>query len=230
MIAYDKQKIFHKCHSGARIHRRAFKTRKMDKTIKWIKRTVFSISILLLMISWNAFGQDFDPIVIPNDYSEMAKIRQIDEENEILKQELDKYDLNRITLQQMGNMNDAFILQFSDNDPNLAIVQQKGNENHLKLTQKGNYNAVDIRQDGIDNLYSGYHFGDDIIINVIQKGKGNSIVQELEGDHMDFQINQKGNYNDVTQLYGDTPAAGYKVIQKGDNMSITIKQDQIFRK
>ena len=202
----------------------------MDITIKWIKRTVFSISCLLLMFSWNTFGQDSDPIVIPNDYSEMAKIRKIDEENEILKQKLDKYDLNRITLQQMGDMNDASILQFSDNDPNLAIVQQKGKNNHLKLTQKGNNNAVDISQNGIDNLYSGYHFGDDIIINVIQKGKGNSIIQELEGDHMDFQIEQKGNYNDVTQLYGDTPAAGYKVIQKGDNMSITIEQDQVFRK
>jgi hypothetical protein len=230
VIAYDKHTIFHKCLSGARIHRRTFKTRKMNYTIKWKRITVFSLSCLLLIISWNAIGQDSDPIIIPNDYSEMGKIRKVDEGNKDLKQELDKYDLNRITLQQMGNLNNAFIRQFSDNDPNLAIVHQKGNDNSLDLTQKGSSNASDIKQDGFNNLYSGYHFGDDIIINVIQKGKGNSILQELEGDNMDFQIEQKGNYNGVTQLYGDTPSAGYKVIQKGDNMSIIIKQDQIFRK
>jgi len=202
----------------------------MENTIKWIIKTVFSISCLLLMISWNAFAQDSEPIDIPHEYSDMGKIRKIDEGNKALKQELDKVDLNRITLQQMGNMNDAFILQFTDSDPNLAIVQQKGDENSLKLTQKGSSNAADISQDGFNNLYSGYHSGVDIITKVSQKGKGNSIVQELEGNHMDFQIKQDGNYNDVTQLYEDTPGVGYKVIQKGDNMSIIIKQDQIFRK
>ncbi len=203
----------------------------MKNTTKWIKRAGFSICSLLLMISWNAFAQS-DPfdIDIPFESSDMGKIRKISEANKSLKEELEKVDLNRITLQQMGDMNDAFILQFSDGDPNLAIVRQESDRNSVTLTQDGSGNASDIRQSGLDNIYSGYHSGKDIITKVIQKGNSNYIEQELLGNHMDFQIKQNGNNNEVTQQYGSDPEAGYKVIQKGNNMSIIIRQDQIFKK
>jgi len=202
----------------------------MDNTTTLVNRVVFLVCSLLLMVSVNAFGQDPE-IEIPSDYSEMGKIRQILDANKTLKEELGMSDLNRITLQQMGNTNDALILQFSNDEPSLVKVRQIGNTNVLRLTQTGKNNASDISQRGVENQFTGYHSGEDIINKVIQKGYGNIIEQQLIGDHMDFQIKQDGNYNEVSQIYEDFPGpVGYKVIQKGDHMNIIIKQNQISTK
>ena len=51
------------------------------------------------MVSWTAFGQDPEPLHIP-DFIGEGDFSFIEGANQLLKEELDMSDLNRVTLQQ----------------------------------------------------------------------------------------------------------------------------------
>ena len=200
----------------------------MEYTVKCPFRVLFASCCLLLMVTLTAFGQDPEQLDIPM-FTEAGDFNLIGGENQPLKDELDMSDLNRITLQQMGDMNQAFIMQYSKHDPNLAKVLQDGDKNFSKLVQKGNNNATDIYQTGYGNFFSGIHKGDNILNTIIQDGNGNSIEQYLNADLLDFKIEQFGDGNELFQYHGDSrDGIGYKVTQVG-GMSITIKQDNIYK-
>ncbi len=146
-----------------------------------------------------------------------------------MKKELEKSDLNTITLQQMGNMNDAFIKQFSEGDPNLVKVNQDGNNNFIEFTQTGSANATDITQIKSGNTYLGRHSGNHIINTVVQNGYNNYIEQQLEADFLDFKIEQFGNNHELYQKES-RGGIGYKVTQTGtEGMKISISQGNIYK-
>jgi hypothetical protein len=202
------------------------KTAKMVNVITVVKRIIFSICFILLMISLNAFGQE--PVLIPS-HTDGADFGFLTSEIRTLKNELESSQLNRIALQQIGNTNQAFIKQISNNEPNLAKLYQDGNQNYFHFEQIGNSNALDIVQLGNDNIYSGIHAGDHIINKVIQRGNENYIDQTLKADVLYFQINQFGHGHVLIQEE-TSGNIGYKVTQKGDvGMKITIKQGNIYK-
>ena len=189
---------------------------------------VFTFCCLLLMVSWIAFAQEPEELVIPGEYPGMAVISE-ETMNQDLKDERDMSDLNRITIQQMGKMNEAFIQQYSGGDPNLVKVYQDGDDHYSELIQTGIKNATDITQFGTGNSYSGFHIGNYIVNTVIQKGIGNVITQDLKADNLDFQIEQSGIGHGLFQTE-TRDGIGYKVTQKGDvGMKITIIQDNIYK-
>jgi hypothetical protein len=195
-------------------------------TVKSAFRVLFASSCLLFMVSWTAFGQDPEPPHIP-DFIGEGDFSIIAEANQPLQDELNMSDLNRIALQQIGDMNQSFILQYSKNEPNLAKVLQYGDENISKLVQKGDNNATDIYQHGYGNFFSGIHKGDNILNTIVQEGNGNNIEQYLNADVLDFKIEQFKDGNELFQYHGDGEGGiGYKVTQTG-GMSITIIQGNI---
>ncbi len=220
--------IVYKYHSGARIHRRVLKYLTMEYRDRSVIKVVFSLCCLQMMVSWTVFGQDSKPLEIPYHSDEEGDIDELKlNVNKALIDELNTIDLNRVTLQQMGQQNEADIIQLSgDINSNLAIVHQKGFQNQSKLLQEGTKNATDILQSGERNYYSGYHSGNHLINRVIQRGDDNFIEQRLLDNNMNFQLSQYGNNNEILQLH-DESVIGYTVTQRGNNMQITIFQNQI---
>lgn len=200
----------------------------MEHRYKCALRLIVSLCCLLFMFTWTAFGQDSEPLVVPSE-TEVGDFELVSAKIQSLKDELDLNDLNRITLKQEGNMNEAFIQQFSKNDPNLANVHQKGNANFSDLYQQGNGNATDIYQEGYGNSYFGEHVGNDIINIVVQTGDANIIDQDLRANDLDFQINQFGNGHELYQTE-TRGGIGYKVTQHGpEGMKIKINQGNIYK-
>jgi len=200
----------------------------MEYKVKSAISRVFVFCCMLLMASWTAFAQESQPLVIPGDYAGMATIGE-ESLNQLLKIERDMSDLNRITIQQMGRMNEAFVKQYSGTDPNLVKMFQSGSDNYSQLTQSGIKNATDISQFGAGNSYSGFHSGNYILNTVIQNGIGNEITQDLNADNLDFYIEQFGIGHGLFQTE-TRDGIGYKVTQKGDvGMKITISQDNIYK-
>jgi hypothetical protein len=200
----------------------------MEHKSKCAGRVIASMFCLLFLVSGVAFGQDSEPLVIPSSTGE-ADFEFLSSEIRLLKRELDQSDLNRITLEQMGNLNQAFINQTSQYDPNLAHVYQDGTQNIFQLNQTGNNNAMDIIQQGNENMFLGTHHGDHILNKVIQQGNGNYIEQSLDADMLNFQINQFGNGHELIQTE-TRDGIGYKVTQEGPTgMKITIQQGNIYK-
>jgi hypothetical protein len=190
---------------------------------------VLSFIWLLFLVLLPAFGQDPELQLVP-EYTGEGEFSPVVTLNQPLKDELDLKNLNRITLQQEGNMNQAYIRQLTEGDVNnLAKVYQEGEENLIKLYQKGQQNATDIQQVGYGNTYSGIHVGDNILNTVIQSGTGNMIFQELRASDLDFVIEQSGDGHELIQKE-TLDGIGYKVTQSGpEGMHIIIMQDNIYK-
>ena len=192
-------------------------------------KSLFLLCCLLLMISWTAFGQVFEPLVLPLESDEMGDFTEITDENLGLHGKLNDLDLNAVTLRQMGHQNVASIMQFSNNKaPNLIIVSQEGDHNSSILFQAGKNNAAQISQDGDMNSYMGVHVGDGLVSSVLQDGNENVIRQFLYGNDMDFHIIQDGNSNVINQIQNGS-GIGYSVKQVGDEMKVTVIQDHVMR-
>lgn len=190
---------------------------------------LWAFACLLLLSSLTAFGQELEPPWIP-EYTGEGEFSPDLSLNQPLKDELDLKNLNRLTLQQEGNMNHAFIQQITEGDlNNLAKVYQQGDENLSKLYQKGQHNATDIRQLGYGNTFSGVHVGENIFNTVIQDGTGNLIEQELRANELDFIIEQYGDGHELIQRE-TMNGMGYKVTQTGtEGMRIIIMQSNIYK-
>lgn len=228
-MIYDELLFIIKCSSGTRIYRRAFKYYNMKKSVGLAKGAFIASSCFLLMVSWTAFGQIFKPLELPMHSTDMGDITEITIENQGLKDNLNTLDLNTVTLRQMGQENQATIMQFSNSsDPNLVAIDQNGHLNSANLLQSGRGNAAEITQIGDMNSFDGIHFGDGIVSSVMQDGNENVVRQFLYGNDMDFQIIQDGNRNVVNQIQTGS-GIGYKVTQTGDDMKVTVIQDHVMR-
>ena len=200
----------------------------MKHSVILANRVLFSFCCLL-MFSWTAFGQVIEPLELPLVSSEMGTITEISLENQGLKDDLNVLDLNTVTLRQMGQQNQATVMQFSNSsNPSLVTVDQDGDMNSSYLLQAGQNNAAEITQDGDLNSYFGIHYGDGLVSSILQDGNENVIRQFLYGNDMDFQIIQEGNGHEVNQIQNGS-GVGYKVTQTGNDMKVTIIQDHVMR-
>jgi len=200
----------------------------MKHNLIWATRTIFSICCLLLFC-WTAFAQVIEPLELPFVSSEMGTITEITIENQGLKDDLNVLDLNTVTLRQMGQQNQATVMQFSNgSNPNLVAIDQDGYRNSSYLLQVGKNNAAEVIQEGDMNSYFGVHFGDGLVSSVLQDGNENVIRQFLYGNDMDFQIIQEGSGHEVNQIQNGS-GVGYKVYQTGNDMKVTIIQDHVMR-
>jgi minor curlin subunit len=181
------------------------------------------------MVSWTAFGQVFEPLVLPLESDEMGDFTEISDENLVLHDQLNDLDLNIVTLRQMGQENAASIMQFSNSKaPSLIVVSQVGDHNSSILFQAGKNNAAQVAQEGDMNSYFGVHVGDGLVNSVLQEGNENVVRQFLYGNDMDFHIIQDGNSNVINQIQNGS-GIGYSVKQVGDDMKVTVIQDHVMR-
>jgi hypothetical protein len=200
----------------------------MKTKLRLARSGLFASCFLLWMGS--AFGQSIEPLVLPLEYPDIGKIEAIGIENQGLKDDLNILDLNTVTLRQMGQLNQATILQFSgQTDPSMVLVNQDGNQNKTTLVQAGQRNATDISQVGDLNRFYGVHTGEDLVSSINQTGSENTIFQYLNGSNMDFQIIQNGTGHEVIQIENGNGKA-YKVTQTGSDMKVTIIQDYVLRR
>jgi len=212
-------------------YRRAFKNIKtMKNNVRITNRVVLFLCSLLITGSLPVFGQVWEELVLPFDELGVAKIDAIGTENTTLKSNLSTLDLNTVTLQQMGNLNQATIIQISgQSDPNLVNVFQNGDLNNTVVMQAGQRNAVDVQQLGNSNHVVGIYGGEDLISSIYQQGDENLVVQSLDGSNMDFHISQLGHRNEVYQQESGDAGKGYSVLQNGSDMKVIISQEYVLR-
>lgn len=192
-------------------------------------RPLYLFFCLLLMVSWTAFGQVFEPLEIPLESEEMGNFMEIKDKNLTLHNNLNDLDLNTVTLRQMGHQNVASVVQFSNSEaPNLVVVHQDGDNNSSILLQAGKNNAAEVTQEGNLNNYFGVHYGDGLVSSILQEGNENVIRQFLHGNDMDFHIIQDGNSNEINQIQHGS-GIGYSVEQTGNDMKVTVIQDHVMR-
>ena len=196
-----------------------------------MKKIVFLIFCSLtysfsgILLAQETGNENENPLESLELTEEESILIEITAENEKLKKELDELDLNKVTLRQMGERNNADITQTSEpyTNPNLIRVEQNGSENNAVVIQEGSQNALDLEQSGKGNQYRGEFEGELLINTIVQKGNQNILEQYLSGSTMNFFISQQGSGHELIQKEsGD--GIGYKVMQKGQGMKIQIEQ------
>jgi hypothetical protein len=190
--------------------------------------------LVLLALNLTVQGQDNNeptgnPLTEITDDDNI--LLEINGDNDALRSELSSEDINRVTLRQMGQQNEADIKQFSSRkgSPNLVIVDQHGTKNLTDIDQSGANNAIALTQNGNGNYYRADMEGELLINSIIQEGNKNIVEQFLRGTDMNYAIIQQGNGHEITQIENGT-GTGYKVIQKGESMKIQIEQSHVFLK
>ena len=177
------------------------------------------VFIILLTASQLIFGQQ------DNSKTEEAFLQQIESSAVHFPLQNGLGFSNMAQIQQMGNNNDASIIQtlVGVNVPgNIAELIQHGSVNDAVLTQTGYGNSHFINQSGKGNMFEASVIGDNNSSTIDQFGNDNMINQNLLGNDMAFILSQHGNNNEITQVENDQIPRQYEIYQRGNAMSITI--------
>ena len=179
-----------------------------------MKKFFLSISTILILVS-TVWAQE----VVTND----AYIDQLVGENTISLNRT--IQVNDVHLLQSGHLNTTEVSQRQGAaGGNLASLQQQGAYEQIILVQNGSNNQVDFRQYGRSNDINVTQRGNFISSNVIQLGFENSVLQELEGNNMNYTIIQHGNNWGVIELGFSPDNPGYTIQQTGQvGVTMTIE-------
>lgn len=174
--------------------------------------------LLCLLLSAAAFAQahNDEAQLIRNinaeKISEMARGRSAEHEAQVY---------------QSGSQHHALINQSNISVmPNTAFINQVGSQNNVRLNQSGLDNHLNATQIGAGNTYRGDIDGVSNNSTVLQQGTSNEISQTIQGRNLDYSLIQIGHNNTINQIETTSQSRPYQVIQKGNNMNITIEQSQ----
>lgn len=131
---------------------------------------------------------------------------------------------NSAMIQQVGNFNEAIINQSNNNGfiPNIAEINQIGNNNFALSGQNGNSNFSYIGQYGSDNSVDIDIDGNYNIAGVLQVGDGNSVEQNLSGNGLHYLVFQYGSDNFIREIQTEQSAIPMEIHQNGNGIKLTI--------
>jgi minor curlin subunit len=127
-------------------------------------------------------------------------------------------------MQQVGNYNEANIDQAGNSGifPNVAEINQMGDNNFASSSQNGNSNLSVIGQYGSDNSASLNTIGNYNVAGALQFGNGNTVEQDLIGNGLNFLIFQTGNENFINQVQNQQSSIPMQIHQTGNGMRLII--------
>lgn len=217
-------------------------------------KTLLTITTALLFTAGSAFAQSNDASISQTANSSDATVTQTGADNSAdLTQQFGQY--HEATVEQVGDNNDLDLVQ--DNTNTFADIMQLGDDNvasifqrsrlfvgpsgvgaSIELTQNGNGNVADIRQDAeagnggsATNMLSALQSGSDNYLFVDQNrdlGPGyNSADIEQHGDDNTASVTQDGESNSVLieqGVYGGAESSIAEFTQLGDGNYFETKQ------
>jgi len=221
-------------------------------------KNIATLLVAILFTAGMSFAQNNEATVTQNANMSEASVTQEGADNEALvTQQFGQY--HEAQVQQIGNSNETSLIQ--DNTNNFADIKQLGDDNTAKifqrsrlfvgpgndaasieLTQEGDDNAADIRQDAeaglggsMTNVLSALQQGNENYLFVDQNrdlGPGyNSADVKQHGDDNSASVDQDGESNSVLieqGVYGSSYNSIADFTQIGDGNYFETKQVRSF--
>ena len=166
------------------------------------KNNFLPLTLVILLLALPLFGQTEDALLHQLAQNEHESVPR------------------GVTLEQNGFNNEARIRQVDAAASSLMSLQS-GNENAIRVMQRGNFIDISLSQQGDGNVYNANLRGRDAQIDVSQNGDENYIFQSLFVNDADLRITQEGNQNELIQT-GWQVSKGIEILQQGSGMKIII--------
>ncbi len=177
--------------------------------------------VLITLIPFNLSGQQQS---MQDEFEDAVLLQQLGEGNHGNQNEETHENRNEAMLTIQQNVMDALRTKIMNPEVNNYVgIQQTGAHHTASVNQTGYKNAMDITQIGDENAYEGNLNGNYNLISVLQQGHLNVITQELWGDNMELQVIQKGSQNELRQIDNSGTAPAYRVEQHGSGMKLIIE-------
>jgi hypothetical protein len=126
---------------------------------------------------------------------------------------------------QDGTTNQAKITQFNKNEidgSNRACIVQGGDQNSAVIEQTGEDNTNIILQCGKSNSGIQKTDGNRNLASLVQFGYYNRSVQVISGNDQSNIIVQRGSDNQIYREETGQAGLGYRVLQEGNGMRMTV--------
>jgi hypothetical protein len=181
---------------------------------------------LLISLTIPSFAQD---TTFNSENSTLGKSPNTVDQELITENELfgDRFHMtsNFAEITQDGRRQIAEIIQKSQTGPsgaNLASITQTGDENNASINQAGEGNTSIIKQRGENNSGTQKTYGDYNFSFLEQLGYDNKCLQVISGDNISNIVIQRGYDNQMQRVETGQGGLGYRIIQDGNGMSLTV--------